>query len=353
MALKKNLKKVVKNILYTINKNPLSKASYNYEILKRSHLPLTSIIKLSKHIQMFSPFTSELQPVNDWYGHATILKKFLGLPKTYQFKFIIEHGTFLSDQVADIELESDLPAFVTYSEYRKEVLKKYRHHTYAIGPLIHYAPHYLTKKELKNEKKRLGKTILFFPSHSLIGLTNEYDMDWSYNKILSVAKGFDTIRVCLYWKDILLGRHKFYQEKGIECVTAGHILDPQFLSRVKSIIEISDLTVSNDASSSLSYCVYMNKPHIIFYQRPKMRGKKYFYKVMSDYWKSEPYKQVVKEFSKISFKLTEKQRKLIDCYCGTNCVKSKAQLQKIVKQTELIYQRTLKQKARKFFAPVT
>lgn len=329
-----NVKKPIKKILYTLNKNPLSKLLFDKEIKKRSKLPLTDIENLSKHINMFSPYTNEIQPVNDWYSHATILKKFLGLPQNYQFKFIIEHGTYFSDQVADIELESDLPSFVTYSEYRAKILKKYRSHTYAIGPLIHYAAHYLTLDELKKEKKRLGKTLLFFPSHSLIGLTNEYDMEWSYKKIRAISRGFDTIRVCIYWRDVLLGKHKFYQEKGLECVTAGHILDPLFLSRVKSIIHTADLTVSNDASSALSYCIYMNKPHIIFHQRPKMIGRKYFKKVMLDYWKSDPYNQVVKEFSKISFTITDKQRRLINYYCGTNNIKSKAKLKNIVQETE-------------------
>lgn len=332
-----NIKKTIKNSLYTFHRNPLSKLLFARELQTRSKLPVTDIENLSKHINMFYPYTHELQPVNDWYGHATILKRFLKLPKTYQFKFIIEHGTYFSDQVADIELESNLSSFVTYSEFRAKILKKYRLHTYAIGPLIHYAPHYLTQDELKKEKKRLGKTLLFFPSHSLIGLTNEYDMNWSYKKIVSIAKDFDTIRVCIYWKDILLGRHKFYQDKGIECVTAGHILDPLFLPRVKSIIYTSDLTASNDASSPLSYCIYMNKPHIIFYQRPEMSGKKYFKRIMTDYWKSKPYNHVVKEFSKIQFSISLKQRDLMNYYCGTNSVKNRNEFLKILEETERIY----------------
>lgn len=331
------IKKILKRIVYKINKNPLSKFLYNQEIELRSKLLLTDIEPLSKHISMFSPYTNELQPVNDWYGHATVLKRFLGLPNPYQFKFVIEHGTYFSDQVADIELESNLPSFVTYSEYRAKVLKKYRPHTFAIGPLVHYAPHYLTDDELKKEKRRLGKTLLFFPSHSLIGLINDYDVNWSYKKIMSIAKDFDTIRVCIYWKDVLLGKHKYYQSKGLECVTAGHILDPLFLSRIKSIIHTADLTVSNDASSPLSYCIYMNKPHIIFYQRPQMSGKKYFKRIMTDYWKSGPYNQILKEFFKIQFNITRKQKELMNYYCGTNNIKDKKELMKIVKETGNLY----------------
>ena len=117
-----NLKKTAKNILYNINKNPIAKILYKRDIESRSQLPLTDIESLSKHINIFAPYTNELQPVNDWYGHAKTFKKFLGLPETYQFKFIIEHGLYLSEQVASVELESNLPSFITYSQYRVQIL---------------------------------------------------------------------------------------------------------------------------------------------------------------------------------------------------------------------------------------
>lgn len=338
MAFKKKLKIFTKNLVYKISKNPLSKIIYNLEIQKRARLPVTSIIELSQHIQMFSPFTNEIQPVNDWYGHATILKKFLGLPNNYQFKFNLEHGTFLSEQIADVELESNLPSFVTYSPYRVDVLKKVGKNAYAIGPFIHYASHFLNAKQLKDEKKRLGKTLLFFPSHAIIGSPTKYDYAESYKKIKKISKGFDTIRVCIYWKDVLLGEHKFFQSKGLECVTAGHILDPLFLSRVKSIIYNSDLVVSNDASSTLSYSIYMNKPHIIFYQQPKMNDNSYLKTIMTEYYDSEAYIKIVKEFSKIQFTISAKQRKLMNYYCGMNEVKSRVDLKKIVQETEQLYQ---------------
>jgi len=334
------MKKLVKKIIYALNRNPISESLYKQEVAKRSKLPLIDIEALSKHIGMLSPFTSEIQPVNDWYGHATTLKKFLGFSNDYQFKFNLEHGTYLSEQIAEIELESNLPSFVTYSPYRVMVLKKISKNAYAIGPFIHYAPHYLSEQDLRIEKKRLGKTLLFFPSHSIVGSTEEYDMDNLYKKIKEISKNFDTIRVCVYWKDVLSGRHKYYQAKGFECVTAGHILDPQFLPRVKSIIHNSDLVISNDASSSLSYSIYMNKPHIIFYQRPEMKGESHFKEVMTDYWQSTAYNKVLKEFSKIQFTISKKQRELMNYYCGTNSIKTKDELLKIVKETEKIYKKS-------------
>ena len=50
-------------------------------------------------------------------------------------------------------------------------------------------------------------------------------------------------------------------------VTAGYIMDPLFLSRLKSIIQLSDLTMSNNVGTHLGYCIYLNKPHWIVRQK--------------------------------------------------------------------------------------
>lgn len=328
------LKEAAKKTLYSVNNNPIGKLRYSNEIKKRALFPVTDILRLSKHISMFSPYTHEISPINDWYGHAKVLKEYMDLQNSLQFKFVIEHGTYLSEQIAEMELESALPSFVTYSNYRMKILKKHRRFVYAIGPLINYAKNHLSDQQMLVEKKRLGKTLLYFPSHSLIGLTNSYNQKWSCDRIKKLAKGYDTVRVCVYWKDVLLGMHQYYQQLGWECVTAGHILDPLFLSRVKSIIQLADLTISNDASTPLSYCITMNKPHVIIYQRPQMSGSSHLKKVMTNYWKSEPYQMFVKEFSQTEFKITNRQRQLANYYCGTNIHKTKKELLAIVKESE-------------------
>lgn len=328
---KSNARTTIRNLLFGINNNPISRHWFKKEMEKRSKMKLTNITDLSKHVSMFSPYTNEFQKTNDWYGHASTFKKYLDLPNNYVFNCVIEHGMYFSDQVADIELESKLPFFLTYSPYRVNIFKnKYGLRAYAIGPFIRYSRNYLTKRQLRSEKKRLGKTILYFPSHSSMGITDNYNQETSIEKIKGISKGFDTIRICMYWKDVLSGKHLFYQNLGFECVTAGHILDPLFLPRLKSIIQTSDLTISNDASSPLSYSIYMNKPHIIFYQRPNIFKTNYYRTIMQSYWKSEPYKEIISEFSKIEFSITSKQRRLMNIFCGLNSTKSKERLKNII-----------------------
>lgn len=333
-------KNLVKKILYRISKNPLSKSLYNKEIDRRSKRALSDIIPLSRDINMFSPFTEELHPVNDWYGNAGNFKKYMKLPQSYPFKFVNEHGVFLTEQVAETELDSDLPTFVTYSDYRVEVLKKYKKNVFKIGPFIHYASHFFTEEKIASEKKRLGKNILVFPGHSLKALVQKYKNDFFLKNIKKVAGDFDTVRICLYWIDIQLGFHKYYQDLGFECVTAGHILDPYFVPRLKSLIDIADLTISNDASTHIGYCIYMNKPHIVFHEFPKLETSKQWTERVSKLWSSKPYLETIEAFSKVKFSISANQRKLVHHYFGSKeDTKTKEQFKKIVSLSEKIYQK--------------
>lgn len=333
----KSLKQFAKKALYNLNQNPISKHLHTQDILSRSELDLTDITRLSRKISMFSSFTHELHKPNDWYGHASNLKKYLGLPQTYQFKFILEHGLYLNDQVDNIDIETKLPSMLTYSNFRANVLRQYRPHIYSIGPFIHYAKSYLSKTQINKEKARLGKSVLFFPAHSSSMIGIEYDNLKLCRQIKKIAKSYDSVRVCLYWKDVLLGKHRIYQDQGFECVSAGHMLDPLFLPRLKSIILTSDLTLTNIVSSQVGFCIFLKKPHIVLENKLKLNTTHYWKKRIDEVFNSTGYTQILHEFTKPNYKIASSQSKLIDKYWGSKLVKSKSQLKKIVNETERIY----------------
>lgn len=332
-----NLRLLIKTTLYGLQKNPLFVFIHNSSIRGRSKMPFTSIVPLAQEISMFAPFTNEIHQPNDWYGHANNLKTYLGLKKNYQFKFILEHGLYLNDQVDNLDVEANLPTIITYSDYRLNILKEYRSNVFSIGPFIHYAKSFLTDEEIEKEKKRLGESLLFFPAHSTPVIGFDYDIEKLCRKIKKIAGKDRRVRICLYWKDILLGRHKTYQDFGFECVTAGHMLDPLFLPRLKSLISISDLTASNIVSSHVGFCIYMNKPHIVINEELKMRTSRNWNKRINDGFKSEGYVEMLEEFSKLNYKITKKQQNLIKKYWGSDRIRTKAELRKIILQTEKIY----------------
>lgn len=332
------LKNYVKKGIFRINNNPLSRYILEREIYKRSQLSFQSVEELSQPINIFSP-TYEIHAPNDWYGHAANLKNYLGFSKNYSFKFIMEHGLYLNDQVDALDLEANLPTLITYSNYRKEILKKYRQNVFTIGPFIHYAKSFLSEKKLQSMRKKDGKVLLFFPAHSTSMVGVEYDVKSLCNQIRKIGKGFDKIRVCMYWKDVLLKKHLYYLEQGFECVTAGHMLDPNFLPRLKSLISLSDLTASNIISSQAGFCIYLNKPHILLRNKFNIKSDKHWKKRIEDIFVSPEYKEVAEEFSKLNFKISSQQRKLVKKHWGTNNIKTKSELKRIVKFAEECYKK--------------
>lgn len=336
--MKYGYKKPIKDVLYTFYNNPVSRFLYEREINKRSKLPLTKITPLSQEINLFAPASNEPHPPNNWYGHAKIFKQFLGLPENYQFKFIIEHGLHLTEDMLNIELESNLPSVITYSNFRANIIKQYGKQAFCIGPFIHYAPHFLSAKELLSEKKRLGKCLLLFPSHSTGDLAINYNINQLCKKVKKLGKDYDSIRVCLYWKEVLSGRAKYYQDFGFECITAGHILDPLFLSRLKSIIETANATVSNAVGNHIGYSVFVGKPHIIIPQKQTVEGRKSERILIENFWwKSKPAVEIVKAFVKITDQITPHQRSIVNYYWGIDNIKTKRKFMDIIRKTEQIY----------------
>jgi len=212
---------------------------------------------IPKHI------TKEYYTPNDFYYHATCFKKYCGYNNNYQLKCSIEHGVYFGDYVWDVDINNNLQGIIFMGNNRIATLEKTKKKLFPIGPYIAYADNLLSDYQLEKERKRLGRNLLFFPSHSTHYVMSNYNVVKTLDIIKSYSKYFDTVRICLYWKDILRGYHIAYKENGFECVCAGHMYDKYFLPRLKSIISLSSMTMSSRTGTHVGYCVYMNKPHCI------------------------------------------------------------------------------------------
>jgi hypothetical protein len=191
-----------------------------------------------------------------------------------------------------------------------------------------------------NEKKRLGSNILVFPAHSTHHNLTHYNIDRYCLRIRELGRDFDSIRICLYWKDILRGFHKVYQGFGFECVTAGHIYDPMFLPRLKSIIDISDLTLSNQIGTHVGYSVYMGKPHYLDNGNISYLGKSEIPNPGNDYYnntKHSDINEIQTGFSEFRYDISPEQIELIDKYWGVSEIKSSEEMKTILNQVEDYY----------------
>lgn len=205
-------------------------------------------------------YTFQTYNGNNTFGILKILENYCG-KKTVK-NIAIEHGFYLGEFCDEREMKYS--NIITMSESRKDILQKRNKNLRVIevGPYIHYAKSYYTEEEMQKIKSIYGKTLLVFPTHSLDSL-NIQD-NFFIEKIEEIKHDYDTVFICLFYVDIQNGQYKKYLEKGYKIVTAGHRYDIKFLERLRSIIELSDYTISSSFGTHVIYCTHLNKPHSIF-----------------------------------------------------------------------------------------
>ena len=318
-----------------------------FEHYKTRNLKFTDIYKLVEPIRKLE----RRDLFGDHYFIKSTLKEYAGLPVDYEIKAFVEHAAQLSNFTElGFQVHPSLPSIV-FSSFRVSVIEGVpgNHGAYAVGPIIAYAKSALPNDKLNVEKERLGKNLLVFPAHSVLGMKQLYDIDAFCRKIREIALDYDSVRVCLYWKDVLLGTAEEYKKYGFEVVTAGHYYDPMFMPRLKSIIQTSTMTMSNDLGTHVGYSIFLKKPHLLLKSElnvGKIRGDDkglserhiYAYKTVKKKIKNSDINLISRLLSKNQEFITEDQYNLMNKYWGYDQIKTPKQLRKLLLEIEGEYQ---------------
>ncbi len=279
--------------------------------------------------------THEEHASNDFYGNASVLKRYAGLPRTASLAATVEHGVFYGDYVWEVDMDAPLPAVIAPSPARLDTLARHTPKaTFAIGPMVHYAPPSLGPEELAAEKARLGSVLLAFPKHSCHWTQAIYDIDAFCHTLRRTGRDFDTVLVCLYWKDVLQGTARAFMERGFRCVTAGHMYSPYFLNRLRAIIEVADAGIANFFSSALGYCVHLGRPFRIAMQDMEFvtpdaamqTHREHIFSTSSGSWEAD----IAEAFKGAPITITPHQRQLVDTMWGSAHVRDAATLRRIL-----------------------
>ena len=75
--------------------------------------------------------------------------------------------------------------------------------------------------------------------------------------------------VCLYWKDLLAERHRPYVECGLRVVTAGHMLDPDFVVRLYNYLPHFSYVTGNEVGTHVMLALEMGIPYFHFGEHPR------------------------------------------------------------------------------------
>lgn len=304
------------------------------EIRHRENLDLFDYRNLAKPLPFYP-----IEPVRDsnYYGYAQAIKSFLGKAKLSGFA--LEHGLYLGNYVPKASYLRTTEAIITFSEYRKQNIRNngINKKVVDIGPYIHYADSLLDTESLKKLKNNLGKVLLVFPSHSNIHYSVQVNSELYIKKIQDMAKGYDSVLVCLYYMDIQNGNYLPYKNAGFKIVTAGHYLDLNFVRRLKTIILLADFTISNEIGTNLGYCICLGKPHYVIKQEVHRYTDKKVEITAATYRNkdeqmtlSSAQDEIYDAFSVCKSEISSKQYQVVDKYWGLSSIRSKETLTELL-----------------------
>lgn len=242
----------------------------------------------------------------------------------------VEHGLIFHNQIfTDLQYTARM-TFATFSPFRKNIIRKYSERpVFCVGPYIHYADSFYNQEELKTLKKRLGKTLLVFPTHSTDTAEISVKEDLFCNEVAKMAKNYDTVMVNAFWwniNDKLVDR---LQAEGYHISSAGFRDDKMFLNRLKTIISLSDCAVGDSVGTHIGYCLFLNVP--FQFLKLDTRVNVLSGKERDDLNFVENHMRCIREcFENYDGIITEKQNQICKKYWGFECIKTREDLNDIV-----------------------
>lgn len=262
------------------------------------------------------------QQGNYCYGNWLAVKNAMG--DSFDPHCMIEHGVYFGRVVLEKECTyPSISTIYTYSPYRKEVLNEYFNDSLGkeivpVGPYVLFANHMMSERNRADLKKKWGKVLLVFPSHSSPEGKLAFDYNTWLKEIDERAKGFNTVVISIYWLDIFNGNYKHYLNKGYVLACCGNRFDPNFLSRQKDMISLADMTMSNDIGTHVGYSIALGRPHYIYHQKINMT---YFENERTDTNdqgcnRKKEYSILFDAFSLFRPTITDEQKNLIKYFWG-------------------------------------
>lgn len=282
--------------------------------------------------------TPELHVPNDYYGHATLLKQYAGLPPGRSLKVAVEHGVRLSGSIWAVDLNTEMPVFLCAGEAQAREFERRsggRKRAFSIGPLYRYLPR-------ADAPRQRDRVLVAFPSHSTHRVRAEFDAGAFADRIAELAGDFDRVRVCVYWKDVLQGRHEPYRARGFECVSAGHMYDVDFLPRLVDILRPAAMVVSNEVGTHLLVATLMGIPVLLRRTEVRYIASAEVLAMDAPPVLQQPVvERILNLFAEPRSEPSEEQRRLVEELCGAEHVRSPAELRALLEEAEAEYGRRL------------
>lgn len=196
-----------------------------------------------------------------YYGHLQAFLDYGKLCGKDAFHMpVITHGVLFDDniQISD-------RCFIHQGRHHLPLVHKERPYVpiFAAGPYVHYARPFWDADTTSRIKQEWGRTLLIVPHHTIEWQKAQYDCGEFVNRVIAkYGKDCNTIAACLYWNDFDGKIYEACRSAGVRILSAGFRFDGHFINRLRTILELSDLVVSNSISTHVGYSLQMNKPFV-------------------------------------------------------------------------------------------
>lgn len=196
------------------------------------------------------------------YSHGNHIRDFAKFPSWLPLCVYSDHsGGIVGTEIpAKHEMESDAPAFLTYSPGKAKVFKQMtgRDSAVILSPTVYYR----RKNNIVQDETHCGT--IAFPAHSTPGYHIIANFDDYARSLKMLPEKYHPITVCIHMCDIETGLHRLFQGHGFEVVTAGHISDYAFAERFYSLLRRHSYATSNIVGSYASLSIEMGIPFFIY-----------------------------------------------------------------------------------------
>ena len=194
----------------------------------------------------------EVHSENPLYGHAGILKRYAGLPRRYALKIAIPHGVNFARTFSSYSPRELVPVLTYWRDHDRATIRG-QNVQGRLWPMA--APFCYALRSVKRVNSAGRRGTIFFPSHS----TPNTSADVDFGELADTAAGLSDSRgpvtVCLYWRDIQLGHHRPFLDRGLDVVSAGHIHDEWFLYRLVHLCSLHRFAATNEIGSHCFYAI--------------------------------------------------------------------------------------------------
>jgi hypothetical protein len=272
--------------------------------------------------------SAEIFAPNDYYGHAGVMKDYMGVAWDRPLKAVIQHGVVLGQKFLwQREVESVLSAIYcwqrniegTYARSGKRIIS-------GSAPMMHA----MKAMDYKPREDRRGT--IFFAAHSTQHIASIFDRARLARRLMELPEKYQPVTVCIYWRDYELGHAKPYFDLGMQVVSAGGMWDREFCYRWLHLASMHRYAATNDIGSSLFYALAAGLPVLYFGEdKPELQAdNEEDSRYVKDDRPVEVFQAIREMFNEASDEPTRQQIELVNSYVGMTNLRSPEALREVL-----------------------